>query len=105
MNWVIDGLRRLIKNESFTVSNIVEKEIEDYRRESDTCLLFIEHKNIVQDMVFHTSLQKLYDLYKQFCIENNYRPYSNRSFRKHLENYGFQTYKASTGVMVCGGVK
>lgn len=105
MNWVIEGLRRLIKNESFTISNIVEKEIEDYRRESDTCLLFIEHKNIVQDMVFHTSLQKLYDLYKQFCIENNYRPYSNRSFRKHLENYGFQTYKASTGVMVCGGVK
>ncbi|HLM62079.1 MAG TPA: hypothetical protein VK308_14830 [Pyrinomonadaceae bacterium] len=43
-NWIIEGLRRLLKTEKFTESTILKEMLETYRRESDSVACFIgEH--------------------------------------------------------------
>jgi putative DNA primase/helicase len=84
LNWVLEGLRRLTLNKTFTVSDIIQKQVEAYKNESDTAYLFLEEKGYVPDNEQSKPLREIYSEYKMFCMENNYIAFSNRSFAKQL---------------------
>lgn len=100
LNWVLDGLKRLTINESFTKSTIVSDQVAQYKNEADTAYLFLEEYCYFPDNNSSLKLKQLYDEYKTFCRENNYMAYSNRTFRKHMEIHGFETHKSKHGIMV-----
>ena len=99
-NWVLEGMKRLLKNKSFTSSSIVEKEVKKFRRESDSVLCFIDEHNYIQSATDIVPLQGLYDEYKIYCIQNSNRPCANRKFSARLRNEGFETQRKNTGRVV-----
>ena len=90
LNWVLEGLRRLTLNKAFTSSDIIRKQVETYKNESDTTYLFLEDRGYVPDNEQSKPLREIYGEYKMFCMENNYLAFSNRSFAKQLRAYYFE---------------
>jgi len=85
-NWMLDGMKRLLKNESFTSSSLVENEVTKFRRESDSVLCFIDENNYVKSVNDHTRLQVMYEEYKIYCIQNGNKPCANKKFSSRLRN-------------------
>lgn len=100
-NWIIEGLRRLLKNEQFTESNIVKQIIETYKRESDSVAMFIEESEIV---LIERYAKDIYPNYKAFCSDYGLKPLGHTNFIKRLEANGFSIIKREFGRFIenCG---
>lgn len=86
LNWAINGLKRLIKNNFVFTENQATKElVEEYKVNSNSVLLFIndmceiEESNIV-------STTELYKNYKLYCEENGLMPLKTIKFYREIEN-------------------
>ncbi len=99
LNWVLEGLNRITVNKAFTSSEIIRKQIEAYKNESDTAYLFLEEKGYVPGNEQTIPLREIYNEYKMFCMENNYHAFSKRSFIKQLRAHYFEI-KKSNGIRV-----
>lgn len=92
-NWILEGLRRLLKARRFTDCEAARLELEEYRRESSSVLSFLEDCGITpatneQEKV---TLQHLYGCYGAYCLDNGHRFKVNRkTFAKTLRSQGFQ---------------
>ena len=45
-NWIMNGLIRILENKSFTQSNIINKQVDSFKRESNSVLSFIDEEDI-----------------------------------------------------------
>ncbi|KAA9349573.1 DNA primase family protein [Larkinella humicola] len=99
-NWVLDGLRRLLIQERFTDPIVVREQLEAYKRQSDTVRLFLDEQAYQPHIDAFISLQDLYRHYKEFCIEDGYRPVKKLNFRKRIESYGILTADRNIGKVV-----
>jgi putative DNA primase/helicase len=100
LNWVLKGLERLLTQEKFTDSKIVERELEQYRLESDSVLLYLKEKNYKKSSTNKTSLQQLYSDYHLFCQVSGMVPVRNSNFSKRLRSNGYEVKRGNLGVMV-----
>lgn len=104
MNWILDGLQRLIKAKAFTRCETADREAEEFRRDSNSVLAFIEDNGLVpasSAVGGKQPLQALYDKYRSFCNEGGHRfIVSRKTFSKTLEKEGFQGKRESAGRMV-----
>jgi putative DNA primase/helicase len=95
-NWIIDGLKRLLKAERFTNSDIVKNTLEGYKRESDSVACFVdEHSQIVG-----FSLKSIYADYRSYCLDCGYKPLGRNNFSKRLQKQGFIVERQSSGFCV-----
>lgn len=99
-NWVLEGLSRLLKNNCFTFSYLIEEEINRYRIESDSVALFMAELKYTKDPEHLTFLKKLYQEYKGYCYENGYSACSNRRIRERLHNLGYLSKRIDKGVVI-----
>ena len=99
-NWVLEGLRRLLKQGRFTESEAVQLQIEAYKRQSDTVRVFLDDYDYQPDSEYNMSLKELFRDYKLFCLEDNYRPVNLRNFRKRLETYNLNIVRKTIGWVV-----
>jgi len=99
-NWVLDGLNRLLAQKKFTDSEAVNKQLEDYKRHSDSVQMFLEDENYIKSVNDFTQLKDLYKCYKDYCNENGYRPCSNKTFGDRLRNIGYKTDRNNKGQIV-----
>ncbi|CAM1352373.1 phage/plasmid primase, P4 family [Tenacibaculum insulae] len=88
-NWVLIGLTRLLKSKTFTDSGIVENEIKQYQKESDSVLMFLEDENYQKSVIVERPLKELFAEYKVYCFDGGYRLCSNRTFSTRLKKNGF----------------
>src|SRR5690606_1285482 len=99
LNWVIEGLERLLNQKRFTYSEAVERALNTYKTQSDTVRLFLKEEGYnVSDKVI--TLQELYVNYKSFCLIDGYKFVNNISFRNQLSNIGITTTRRNTGIVV-----
>jgi putative DNA primase/helicase len=96
-NWVLEGLQRLVVQQKFTDCEKSAKAIEEFRRSSDSIALFVEECNVVPDLMTKTALKDLYQDYKSFCADDNYRPFAKRRFGHRLETLGFEKTRLNDG--------
>lgn len=89
-NWVLNGLTRLLKNKDFTHSNIVENEILQYQKESDSVLMFLEDEGYEVSIHKTRPLKEVYFEYENYCRMNQYPIYSNRKFTGNLKKIGYK---------------
>lgn len=89
-NWAMAGLRRLHQNESFTESQQVIEYTARYKLESNAVALFVEDCCDVDKTNddLYTTITPLYRAYKDWCSENNYRPFSRKNFKREIERMG-----------------
>lgn len=85
-NWILIGLRRLIKNERFTESEIIRKEVENYRKESDSVACFLEEKGYQPSQQSYILLKEFYFNYRLFCQDDGHKPLKKTNVRKRLES-------------------
>jgi putative DNA primase/helicase len=96
-NWIIDGLKRLLKTEKFTESKIVKDTLETYKRESDSVACFIAENSYKPSSNDYTLLKDLYANYRAFCLEDGASPLKKLNFKRRLETNGFQIMQMNDG--------
>lgn len=78
----IEGLQRVIKNNGFTTSEKVEKEIEDYEIQNNPILLFLQETELSK--IINQSTKDVHKAYRVFCIENGFSEMTLSTFSKEL---------------------
>lgn len=99
-NWVLDGLKRLLAQEAFTASPLIDNQIEDFRMQSDSVSMFLEECSYKQSSDNKILLQTLHNEYRNFCLVNGYCSVSNKTLKKRLKALGYETWKIGPGQCV-----
>ena len=93
----VQGLKRALKNKSFTQSNKVEKELEEFEKDNDPVAQWLEGlksddegDETIIDYLTREYLETIYLSYSDFCQRNNCRPLSCPNLSKELvKRFGF----------------
>ena len=79
----LEGLKRVLKNQLFTTSDRVEKELKEYEESNNPILGFI--KEITIEEVENEPTKDVYKRYQVYCSENNLQALSNIEFSKQVK--------------------
>ena len=84
----IAGLQRVVKNNHFTESKKVQKEIEEYEDFNNPVKGFFRECNEQDgaDYIFRETATAIYKRYQVYCAENNFQPESNTVFGRTLKS-------------------
>jgi putative DNA primase/helicase len=96
-NWIIDGLKRLLKTEKFTESKIVKDTLETYKQESDSVACFIAENSYKPSATEHILLKNLYADYRAFCQEDGASALKKTNFKHRLESNRFTIERFTAG--------
>lgn len=99
-NWVLEGLERILTNRKFSPCTAAERMLNVYKKQSDTVALFIEDHGYKEDFENYTTLKQLFKEYRDYCLDNGYKPVSNRTLSERLRNLGYTAEKQSIGIVV-----
>jgi len=99
-NWMLSGLARLLTEGNFTHSDVVEKQTDDYKRQSDSVLMFVDEEGWVEDLSQFKDLKTVYGEYKGYCEECGYMKCSLRKFSDRLRRQGFKMERKNYGFVV-----
>lgn len=78
----ITGLKRVLKNNSFTQSDKATRELENYDKENNPILIFLDE--IEYNDVINQSVSDVYLKYSTWCIENGFEKLNNLNFGKTI---------------------
>lgn len=92
LNWVLNGLRRLIDQKGFTECNAAQQILETYMRESDSVAMFLVEEHYQASTTSSLKVKVIYAEYKDYCRDNNYRALGRNNFTKRLEANGIPRY-------------
>ncbi|SDF77869.1 DNA primase family protein [Sporomusa acidovorans] len=82
INLALQGLKRVLENRKFTISNKVEKELQEYEEQNNPILGFF--KEVEQDQIENEPTKNIYKKYQEYCILNSLQPMSNIEFSKQV---------------------
>lgn len=85
------GLKRVLENNCFTESEIVQDALNNYEEENNSIIAFVHEFGI--DNIINEPTKAIYSKYNEFCIENGLREaYSHHTFSKRInKTYDLQT--------------
>ena len=81
----VNGLKRVLKNKSFTKSKKVQKELDEYEKNNNPILLFFDE--IEKEEIINEPVPDVYRMYTVFCSENNFSPFSKIEFGRNITSY------------------
>ena len=79
----VEGLKRVLNNNGFTVSDKVQKELEEYTLNNNPILLFFKEDPKIEN----EPTSKVYRKYSEFCTVNSFTPMSNIEFSKQVKKH------------------
>ena len=86
----IEGLKRVLENRGFTVSERVSNELKEYELSNNPILQFFNE--IDENEILNEPTKDVYRKYNEFCITNGYKPISNIEFSRQIaKHYGYGT--------------
>lgn len=92
LNWILQGLRRLLRAKDFTECESARAALERYRKESNSVLMFIEENSLLPgggSPADRVRLSGIYDTYKRYCLGSGYYPLNKANFNKQMQAQGF----------------
>ena len=96
LNLALEGMRRIIENGGkLSESDTVNKSVENYLRENDSLLAFLESISYeIEDNKF----SNVYERYEFYCEEEGFQqPYSKKKVSGRLKNLGFEMVQKKVG--------
>lgn len=99
-NWVLAGLDRLLTQGRFTESAAANRQLEIYRTQADSVLLFLQEEGFEAQTHGFYRIGKLYDDYRTFCANDGHHPVSKIKLRKRLQAKGFKVERRDIGNVV-----
>ena len=80
----LDGLKRVLNNNGFTICEKVQKELEDYAENNNPIIGFFRDLDIEADVV-NQPTNDVYLRYKLYCNDNGFTPIASNSFGKFVK--------------------
>lgn len=102
--WALKGLYRLRKRGHFEVLESVENATAYFRSANDVPALFVEDRCIV-DSRERVQSAKLYQAYRDWCLDNGHRPESSTRLASDWKRLGFEKTPKSHGVNYWRGLR
>lgn len=96
LQWVLDGLKRLLATHKFTKSPKMEAAKEQIRRDLDSVATFMSESGYTPSTSNRILMKTLREEYNEFCKLNNCRQVGHKSFGLRLRAAGFDVV-AGTG--------
>lgn len=85
-NWVLDGLKRLLKNKKFSDCLAAKLALDQYKLNSDSVKLFLNENDYQAATSGYVLIKLLYLDYRSFCNDDGFRPVNKSNFIKRLQN-------------------
>jgi len=98
-NWVLDGLKRLLKQKNFTECTAIQRMRQQYEQESDSVKTFLNDKGYLSDLTSYIPIKHLYDEYKTFCLDDGFRPVNKTNFIKRVESSRVEVKRMNIGMV------
>ena len=99
-NWVLIGLNRLLTQKNFTKSKAVSDQIEQYKKQSDSVLMFLEDEGFEKTQNDLMGFKDLFDLYIKYCRESRCHSISKKVFGDKLRKAGYVIARMNYGMVV-----
>ena len=98
LNRVLEGLRRILEQESFTESETSDEIINNYITVSDTVSMYIDEMGYesADEIVIASTL---FEEYKSFCLDSGYNPIGKHTFNQRLKSRGFKIERRNVGMV------
>lgn len=98
LNWVLDGLARLLKQGDFSPCTAADQALQQYRHESDSVAIWLEDAGYQPSRNGNRQPSGvLYSEYKDFCKAEGYNAVGGRTFPDRMKCLGFQKQRAGAG--------
>lgn len=81
----LKGLRRVLDNQCFTMSEKVETNLKEYAENNNPVLLFF--KEIEEAEIMGKPTKYAYQRYSEFCLSNSFQALSNIEFSKQVKKH------------------
>jgi putative DNA primase/helicase len=99
-NWVLEGLKRLLIQKKFTECTAVLKQMEDFKKQSDSVQMFLEDAGYQISLTECMPLQDLFNEYRTYCSDNGYYSCAKNKFSQRLRNIDFVIERKNYGNVV-----
>ena len=90
LNYVVKGARSLLKSGNFDIPPLAQNAVEEFRKESDSVLMFLEENGYRPSSERWKTLREMYDSYKEQCKDDGSVAVGKRAFSKRLRTLGFK---------------
>ena len=90
LNWIIQGAKRVIENEDIYISNKCEIAKEQFLKEIDNVRLFLDDNSYQPSKYNRIKAAALYGEYRNYCMQNNFRSVSSKTFKERLHSFGIE---------------
>jgi putative DNA primase/helicase len=91
LNWVLEGLNRLLKQQKFSHCSASIEAVEKYKTQSDSVKLFMDENSYQKHPTKYKLIKDLYTEYRNFCNDDGFKPVNKSNFKKRLESIGVLT--------------
>jgi len=100
-NWVLDGLKRLLKQKKFSHCRAVDEVLKEFKKNSDSVSLFLEDEQYVKSNGPLIALKQLYESYRLYCHSSGYNFCSLNTFSERLRtSHGYKIVRRGQGRFV-----
>ena len=99
-NWMLEGLRRLLSQKRFSDAELIDAQLAEYRKESDSVVMFLDEKGYYPHSERYVFLETLYQDYRIFCNDNGYIVCNKTTVSKRLKNVGYNMVRRNAGYIV-----
>ncbi len=100
MNWIIEGIEEVLKNEEIFISEKCENFLDNFKRESSPIQLFLEDSHLIpttQDTNEIIDFQQMYEMYREFCKKQGEKSVAQRNLNADLKRLGFEWKRKKQG--------
>lgn len=106
-NWILQGLRRLIRAKAFTDCPAARLALEAYKRESNSVLMFIDEYGLqpgTESTADRVALKMIYPAYSFFCKTSGFYAMTKANFNKQMQAQGYPGGRDYRGMwLACKG--
>ena len=81
----IEGLKRVLQNKGFTESKKVQEEVDNFEKDNNPILLFLEE--VEESEILNHETKEVFSRYDTFCSENGYTRIAMQTFTKEIKKH------------------
>ena len=100
LNWVIEGLHRLLKSKAFSKCEAANDALSIYKKESNSVAMMLDDEGYTDgytvEKEYFISTKFIYADYREYCNDSGLRPLNKGNFSKELKNLGYTSHRKSS---------